>query len=438
MSTDNVVEIGNNLKVEKGIATITIGIDEKKANQEYEKACRRIAQRVNIEGFRRGKAPRQILEQRVGVDTIKNDAIGVISQEACTKVIRENNLDVISEPKLTSVEFNLDKPSKFVIQVELRPEVILPQYKGLTVEVEEYKTPADAMENQLKAVCERFATNQKTDDKVAKEDSITVIDFDGSIDGEPIKGGKATKFTLDLAHSNFIPGFAEAIVGKPVGEEFTIDVTFPEKYHDATIAGKPAQFKILIHEIQKRVVPELTDEIAQKVSQNIKTVDELKKDIQNYLDMTAKRENTQKASNAIYDTVLKGVKVDIQESVIEREVASLIRELEQRATAQGTTLKAIYDAEGEDNIKKQLREDAIARIKNSLVISKIALEEKIKVQQKDIEEKIKLLAQTYGTTAKEIVDQVQKNPMLINSLSQQALSEKITKFLDDNNKVVFK
>ena len=428
-------------KVEKkngNVCEIVINVDEKKANQEYEKACKRIAQRVNIEGFRRGKAPRMILEQRVGVEAIKSDAIGVLAQEVCTKAIRENKFDVITEPNIKEVDFNLDKPSKIVVEIELRPEVTLPQYKGLTVEVEAYKTPEDAMEKQLQAVRERFATNEKTDEKVAAKDSITLIDFDGSIDGEPIKGGKGTKYTLDLAHSNFIPGFAEAIVGKPVGEEFTIDVTFPEKYHDATIAGKKAQFKILIHEIQKRVLPELTDELAQKISPTLKTVDDLKADIQKYLETTEKRENEQKSSEAIYNKVLEGVKVDITDNIINREVESLVRELEQRALAQGTTLKAIYDAEGEDKIKAELRADAIARIKNSLVISKIAVEEKIRVQQKDIEEKINLLARTYGTSAKEVVAQVQKNPMIINSLSQQALSEKITKFLNDNNKVVLK
>ncbi|MBQ7450401.1 trigger factor [bacterium] len=429
------------IKIEKkegNICVIDVTADAKKANQEYEKACKRIAQRVNIEGFRRGKAPRAILEQRIGAEAIKSDAVGVIAQEACSKAIKDNNLDVITEPVLKTVEFNLDKPSHFVMEIELRPEVTLPKYKGLTVEVEAYKTPEDAMEKQLKTICERFAKNEKTEETIVQKDSIVLIDFEGSINGEPIKGGKGTKYPLNIANSNFIPGFAEALVGKPVGEEFTIDVTFPEKYHDTTIAGKPAQFKITVHEIQKRVVPELTDELVKNINPNFKNIDDLKADIQKYLEITEKRENEQKVSEAIYNKVLEGIKVDIQETVIEREVKSLQAELEQRANAQGTTLKAIYDAEGEDKINAQLREDAITRITNSLVISKIAVEEKIRVQQKDIEEKINILARTYGTSSKEIVEQVQKNPMIINSLSQQALSEKITKFLNDNNKVVFK
>ena len=429
------------LKVEKkegNICVIDITIEEKRANQEYDKACKRIAQRVNIEGFRRGKAPKAILEQRIGVESIKSDAVGVIAQEACTKAIKDNNLDVITEPALKSVDFNLDKPSHLVVEIELRPEVTLPKYKGFTVEVEEYKTPEDAMEKQLNSVRERFATNEKTEEKVAQKDSIVLIDFDGSLNGEPIKGGKGTKYALNLANSTFIPGFAEAIVGKPVGEEFTIDVTFPEKYHDESLSGKPAQFKILIHEIQKRVVPELTDELVKKINPNFKTVDDLKADIQKYLEITQKRENEHRASDAVYNKVLEGVKVDIQESVIQREMNSLLAELDQRAKAQGSNLQAILASEGEDKIKAQIREDAISRITNSLVISKIAVEEKIRVQQKDIEDKIDLLAKTYGTTTKEIVEQVQKNPMIINSLSQQALSEKITKFLNDNNTVTFK
>lgn len=425
-------------KKEKNICTVDINLDVKKANQEYEKACKRIAQRVNIEGFRKGKAPRAILEQRIGAESIKNEAIHAVIQEVYSKAVKDNNLDVIAEPLIKNREFNLDKPSKISIEIELRPEVILPKYKGLELEVEAYKTPKDAMEKQLQGVCERFAKNEKTEDKIAPKDGIALIDFEGSIDGEPIKGGKGTKYPLNLANSNFIPGFAEAIVGKPVGEEFTIDVTFPEKYHDAKIAGKPAKFKIFVHEIQKRIVPELTDELVQKIGPNLKTVDDLKADIQKYLDITEKRENEQKASDAIYNKILEGVQIELQPSIIQREMDSLMAEIEQRAISQGTTVDKIIAAEGEEKIKAQLREDAITRITNSLVISKIAVEEKIRVQQKDIEEKINILAQTYGSTTKEIVEQIQKNPMIINSLSQQALSEKITKFLNDNNKVTFK
>ena len=219
---------------------------------------------------------------------------------------------------------------------------------------------------------------------------------------------------------------------------FTATIVSAQKYHDAAIAGKPAQFKILIHEIQKRVVPELSDDLVKKINPNFKNVDDLKADVQKYLDITEKKENEQRASDAIYNMVLEGVKVDIQESVIQREMNSLFAEFDQRAKSQGTTLQAIFASEGEDKIKGQIREDAISRITNSLVISKIAVEEKIRVQQKDIEDKISILAQTYGTSTKEIVEQIQKNPMIINSLSQQALSEKITKFLNDNNTVTFK
>ena len=143
------------IKVEKkdgNLCVIDITVDVKRANQEYEKACKRIAQRVNIEGFRRGKAPKAILEQRIGIESIKSDAVGVIAQEACSKAIKDNNLDVITEPLLRTVEYNFDKPSHFVVEIELRPELILPQYKGLTVEVEAYKTPADAMEKQLNSI----------------------------------------------------------------------------------------------------------------------------------------------------------------------------------------------------------------------------------------------------------------------------------------------
>lgn len=424
-------------KEQNNVVKLDIELPAKDAVNEYNKAVKMISEYVNIPGFRKGKAPRNIVEKHVGVDRIKHEALERLLPNVFRDAILQNKLDVISQPVVESFDYEIGEDLKIVAKVELRPEVTLGDYKNLTVEVEEYVTPAEAFDKSMDSLLQRNSTFNIVVDRPTKETDIVVIDFDGSVNGEKIQGGAAKNYTLDLAHSNFIAGFAEQLVGKNLNEEFDINVEFPKDYHDEKLAGQPAVFAIKINEIKEKVLPEINDEFAQKVGP-FKTVDDLKADIQSYLDATKEKEDKKKSEDAIFEKILANVKVDIQESMIEREVQSLVEEYKQRLAMQGFNWEEAIKSQGMDGLLETLRGEAITRIKNSLVIDKIAQEENIKIENADLEKKLKDIESVYHMGRADVLNQLKQNPALFTSLSQQALNEKVVEFLAENNKVVFK
>jgi len=416
---------------------LDITITAKEAADAYNNAVRRISQYVNIDGFRKGKAPRAVVERHVGTERIKQEAIEQLMPRAINQAVADNKLDIIAQPYITDYNFNIGEDLTVTAKAELRPEVTLGQYKGLTVEIKDSAIEADAVQKQIDRLLEQNSTQETVIDRPTKETDIAVIDFDGYANGEKIQGGEAKNYPLDLAHSNFIPGFAEQLVGKNLNDEFEIKVTFPEEYHDEKLKGQPATFKIKINEIKEKKLPELNDEFAQKVGK-FKSVDELKADIQKYLEEQRERTNKQNSENEIFKTVIEAAKVDIPQSMIDRESRSLREEYRQRLAAQGIDWDSLVKAQGEDELLKNLSEDALNRIKNSLVIDKIATEENIKLEQKDMEQKFAQLGSAYGLQPKDLVKQLGQNPEIIASLSQQALNDKVREFLMENNKVEIK
>lgn len=421
----------------ENVVKLDITIPAKEATEAYNNAVRRVSQYVNIDGFRKGKAPRAVVERHVGTERIKQEAIENLMPKAINQAVSDNNLDIIAQPYITDYNFNIGEDLKVTAKAELRPEVTLGQYKDLTVEVKDTPVEADAVQKQLDRLLEQHSTQETVIDRPTKETDIAVIDFEGIANGEKIQGGEAKNYPLNLANSNFIPGFAEQLVGKNLNDEFEIKVTFPDEYHDEKLKGQPATFKIKINEIKEKKLPELNDEFAQKVGK-FKTVDELKADIQKYLDEQRERTNKQNSENEVFKTVIDAAKVDIPQSMIDRETRSLREEYKQRLAAQGINWDSLVKAQGEDELLKNLSEDALVRIKNSLVIDKIAKEEKIKLEQKDMEQKFAQLGAAYGLQPKDLVKQLGQNPEIIASLSQQAMNDKVRDFLMQNNKVVIK
>ena len=425
-------------EIGKNIVEVDIEIESKVSDKEYEKACRRIAQSVNIAGFRKGKAPRNIIERHVGVEAVKREALDAMLPRVFTDVIREKDYELISEPTLTSYTLETGKPCTVKVQFELRPEVKLEAYKGLTVECEEYVTEADAMDKELARLAERYAEMvQVEEERKTNANDIVMIDFEGSANGELIKGGAAKNYMLDLAHSNFIPGFAEQLVDKELETEFTIQVKFPEEYHDEKLKGADAEFKITIHEIKEKKVPELNDELTKKLG-DFKTLDELKADIQKYLDGTAKAENEKRSYEAIFNKILDGAQMDIHDAMVEREADAMMQEMKMRADQYGQDFEATLEKEGKDKVRKEMETEALSRIKNSLVVSKIAKDEKIMVHPVDLQRKLEEVSRMYGVNNESMLKEMYKNVNLIKSLSQQIVSEKVSRFILDNNKVEYK
>ena len=429
-----------NTKIEKlpeNVVKVEIEVPAKDAVNYYNNAAKRLAQFVNIPGFRKGKAPRNVLEQHIGEERIKHEALENALPRIFADVVKENDFDVVAQPYVESYTFNVGEDLKITAKIELRPEVTLGEYKGLTVEVEEYKTPEDAFQKSIDNLLSQSAETILVTDRVTEASDIVVFDFEGFANGEKIEHGDAKNYTLDLANSSFIPGFAEQLVGRPMGEEFEINVTFPETYHEKKLAGQPAVFKCKINEIKTKVLPELTDEFAQKVGP-FKTVDDLKADIQSYLDTQKADIDRTNSEKAVFEKVVGDAKVEIQQSMIDRETDQLVEEYKQKLQMQGFNWDQPVEAQGYDNIMKELKEDAAVRVKNSLVIDKIAKEENITVSQADFGAKLSELSRMYQIDTPTMIKQLSQTPGVFNALSQQALNEKVTQFLADNNTVKLK
>ena len=429
-----------NSKVEKlpeNLVKVEIEIPAKEASDYYNDAAKKLSQYVNIPGFRKGKAPRNIVEQHIGEERIKHEALETALPKIFSEVIRENKFDIVSQPYVESYDFKLGSDMKITAKIELRPEVELSQYTGLTINVDEYKIPEDAFQKSLDNVLLQAATTVVVTDRNTKRDDTIVFDFEGYVNGEKIEHGDAKNYSLDLANSSFIPGFAEQLVDRPLGEDFDINVTFPEEYHEKKLAGQPAVFKCKINEIKAKILPELTDEFAQKVGP-FNTVEDLKADINSYLQKQKEDIDRKNSEKAVFEKITESVKVDIQKSMIDRETDQLVAEYKQKLQMQGFTWEQAVEAQGYDEIMNSLREDAQVRVKNSLVIDKIAKNENITVSTADFSYKLTQLSAMYHVEMEEMVKHISQTPDLFNALSQEALNEKVTQFLVQNNNIILK
>ena len=419
-------------KLPENLVKVEIQVPAKEAIDYYNNAAKRLAQYVNIPGFRKGKAPRNVVEQHIGEERIKHEALENALPRIFSEVIRENSFDIVTQPYVESYDYKIGEDMKIVAKIELKPEVTLGKYKGVTVDVEEYKTPDDAFQKSLDNLLQQSATTVVVTDRKSEASDIVVFDFEGFANGEKIEHGDAKNYTLDLANSSFIPGFAEQLVGHELGEDFEINVTFPEEYHEKKLAGQPAVFKCKINEIKTKVLPELNDEFAQKVGP-FKTVEDLKADIQNYLDTQKADIDRTNSEKAIFEKIVGDAKVEIQQTMIDRETDQLVEEYKQKLQMQGFTWEQAVEAQGYDEIMKSLNEDAAVRVKNSLVIDKIAKEENITVEQADFSAKLTELSRMYQIDTATMVKQLSQTPGVLNALSQQALNEKVTQYLVENN-----
>ncbi len=425
-------------KLDNNEVKLNIEIAPEVTSWEYEKACKKLAQRVNVPGFRQGKAPKLILEKYVGIAALQREVLDSLLPTIFEDAVNENNFDLVTAPNVESYEFKDDKTLKIVAKLELKPEVNLCEYKNMEIEIEEFKAADDAVEKELAALQDRFASLKDVEDRKTINTDIVNIDFDGYVDGEEIKGGSAKGYMLDLAHSNFIDGFAQQLVDHGKGEEFKINVKFPENYHDDKLKGKDAEFNIKINGIKEKVLPEINDDLAKRVNPKFNTLDELKEDIKKYSENTVKAENERRTAEKIYDTLFEKIDIKIQDTMINREIQALMGEFKQRVNMQGGNFDEMLEKEGHQKVYDQLKEEAVKRIKTSLIIGKIAQEEKINVTAEDIQGKIGDLAHIYRTTSENIVEEIRKNPNLLNSLNQQVISEKVTKLMVDSAKVSYK
>ena len=416
---------------DKNIATIDMTIDSKVAQDAYEKTLKAFSNQVNIAGFRKGKAPKNVVEKYVGAERIKAEVIDRLFPMEFQKAIDENKLNIAFRPSLENVQFNVGEELKITAKVELKPEVKLGKYKDVEVEYEEFKNPDDALEKELEMTQKRFSKLETVDRKSTDKDSV-VFDFEGFVGDEKIEHGDGKNYTLDLSNSNFIPGFAEGLVGHASGEEFEISVKFPENYHEDKLKGADAKFKIKLHEVKERKTPELNDELAKKAGK--KSLDDLKEDIKNFLENNAKNQNDRIKSDAIFDKVIAETKIEIQQTMLDREYEAVKEEARVGATQQGADFDKLVEAEGKDKVEERFKEEAKKRILNSLIVERIAQDEGIKVENKDIMEHTTRMAMMYGIAPNQLFEELRKNPNSYAAIAQQIMATKVNNFLLENNK----
>jgi len=420
----------------ENIIRLDIVIPAKDAQNAYENALKRFAQYVTVDGFRKGKAPKHLVERQVGPERLKAEAIENIMPQAMDTAVKKNNLDLITQPYISSYEFEIGEDMKITARAEVRPEVKLGTYKGLSVKVMGGAIPADAFDKAVENLLHQYTEEVTVAGRAANNTDIAVIDFDGYVNGEKLEGGEGKAYPLDLGNSNFIPGFAEGIVGHNIGEEFDITVKFPDDYHENKLQGQPAVFKIKINELKEKKLPEFNDEFAKRIGP-FKSLDELKEDINQFLANQHETANRQNSENEVFRTVVEASAVEIPSSMIAREIESLKNEYRARLSQQGVDWEMFIKSPNGDSLLKSLDGEAKVRIKNSLVIDQIAKNENMKLEPKDIEQKFADISTAYGVSPSEVAQQFGRNPEFIASISQQALNDKVRDFLMTNNKVVF-
>ena len=420
---------------DKNIATIDMTIDSKTAQDAYDKTLKAFSNQVNISGFRKGKAPKNVVEKYVGVERIKAEVIDRLFPMEFQKAIEENKLNIAFRPSLENVQFNVGEDLKITAKVELKPEIKLGKYKDVEVEYEEFKNPEDALDKELEMTQKRFSKLETVDRKSTDKDSV-VFDFEGLVGEEKIEHGDGKNYTLDLSNSNFIPGFAEGLVGHASGDEFEISVKFPSDYHEDKLKGADAKFKIVLHEVKERQIPELNDELAKKAGK--KSLEDLKEDIKKFLENNAKNQNDRIKSDAIFDKVIAETKIEIQPTMLDREYEAVREEARAGAAQQGADFDKLVEIEGKDKVEARFREEAQKRILNSLIVERIAQEENIKVENKDIMEHTTRMAMMYGIAPNQLFEELRKNPNSYAAIAQQILATKVNDLLLENNKFIAK
>ena len=413
--------------------TLTIEVEAEKLGSAVERAAKQLAGRVNIPGFRKGKAPRKIVERHVGKDSLMQEAFDLLAPKAFGEALDEQKIEPVTRPEIDIVTLEEGKDLVFKATVTPRPEVTLGEYKGLSVEKAAVDVTDEEVEERLKTFQERQGTMVDAPEGASVENGdFTTLDFEGFVDGEAFEGGEGKDYPLQIGSGSFIPGFEDQLVGVKVGEEKDVNVTFPEEYHAPTLAGKPAVFKCTVRSIKRKELPELNDELAKKVS-TFETLDELRADIRKNLTETAERKAENDQKTAAIDKASENITVDIPEVMIENRISSMIQEMAMRLEQQGMKFEQYLQYANTDiaKLREQYREAAEKNVRTDLMLEEVAKAEEIKVEGADLDAEVAGMAAAYGATPQQ-VQKIIKEQGRIGDLAATVLRKKTAQFIIDN------
>ena len=383
-------------KLEKNMAKLTVEVSAEDFKAAIKKAFNKNKNRFSIPGFRKGKAPQAMIEKMYGEGVFYEDAADEAINASYAEAMKESGLDIVSRPEVTIEKIGKDEPFVYSALVAVKPEVTLGQYKGVEVEKADASVSAEDVEAELKKVQEQNARLLTVEDRGAEDGDQTVIDFEGFVDGKGFEGGKAEDYPLTIGSHSFIDTFEEQLIGKKIGEECEVNVTFPTEYHAADLAGKPATFKVTVKEIKVKELPELNDEFASEVSE-FDTLDEYKKDVEKKLAEKKEIEANSKNEDAVVAKVVENATMEIPDKMIDAQAENMVQDMARRMQSQGLSLDMYlkYTGMTVEQMKEQARPDAEKRIRTRLVLEAVAQAENIQISDEKVDEEVAKMAEAY-------------------------------------------
>lgn len=417
----------------KGVLTFEVPADE--FEKALDQAFKKVVKDVQLPGFRKGKVPRGLFEKRFGVEALYQDAVDIVLPNAYGKAVDETDIFPIAQPEIDIEQIERGQDLIFTANVEVKPEVKLGEYKGLEVEEQSVEVSDEDVDAEINRIRDRHAELVVKEEAEITEGDTAVIDFEGFLGDEPFEGGKGENHSLEIGSGQFIPGFEEQLIGKKPGEDTEVKVTFPEDYHAEDLAGKEATFKVKIHEVKAKELPELDDEFAKDVDDEVETLDELKQKKREQLEEERKQNAENEKRQQLIEKASENVEVEIPEAMVETELDQMVREFEQNLQMQGLTMEMYSQFSGQDEaaLKEQMKEDAAKRVQTNLTLEAIAKAENLEVTEEDINGELEKMASMYGMDVQQIVPLLGGNTEAIES---DLLMRKAIDFLAENSKAV--
>ena len=390
-------------KLEKNMAKLTVEVPAENVEKAIQGAYNKMKKSINIPGFRKGKAPRQLIEKMYGKEVFYNDAIDAMLPSAYSDAVEECGEEIVSHPQIDVVQIESDKPFVFTATVAVKPAVELGEYKGIQVE----KAPIEVKDEEIEAqITKEREANSRTvtvDDRAVAQGDIVTLDFEGFVDGVAFEGGKGENYDLTIGSNTFIPGFEDQLVGAEIGKELDVNVTFPEEYGAKELAGKAAVFKCKVNGIKVKELPAVDDEFAQEVSE-FDTLDEYKADIKAKLLKEKEDEAARAKEDAVIGKIIEGAKMEIPDAMVEYQTRQMLDEFAQRIQSQGISLDQYFQFTGltEEKYMEEMKPRALQNIQSRLVLEAVAQAENLVAEEADIEEEIKKMADMYKMEADKI------------------------------------
>ncbi len=416
-------------KIEKNVVSFEFSVTAEEFEKAIEKAYKKNVGKINIQGFRKGKAPRKLIEKYYGVEIFYEDAVNIVLPDAYDKAVEENKIFPVDQPEIDiKGEISKETGVTFTAKVTVKPEFELGEYKGIKASKVSHRTLKKDVDAEIEKLRERNSRMVPVEDRAVKKDDIANIDFEGFVDGVAFDGGKGEGFDLTIGSGQFIPGFEDQLIGKNIGEDVEVNVTFPEEYHAEELKGKAAVFKVKINSVKVKELPELDDEFAKDVSE-FDTLEELQKDVKEKLSAAGKERAKHETEENVIKAVCDATEIDIPEAMINSQIDKMIRDFDMQMRYQGLSIDQYMQYTGitVDAMREQFKEDATKNVKTSLILEKVCEVEGIDAKASEIEKEYANMAEKNSMKVEDIKKYVQDA-----DIKERIKAEKTIKFLVDN------